>query len=149
MDSDVLDYLAKTYGSPISREDSGASSRRRKDPSKPSSKFSTSSTKKFIVPASTSLLQRIPQVGEAVVRKSPSSPHDDDEDEQPKPILIGQSVVPPLQRPDTNEVEDEWQPRSSSPPHNFWMLVPTHATAFSPPLITVDGSVTVIGYLGE
>lgn len=106
---------------------------RRKTP-KPSTK------RKPLTPASTTLLLRRPEIGSSVVSFGDAEDLFSHPGAQPLPV--GGSVVP-VQRSyddhndEDNEVED--QPRVT--------LLPTHVNAFSPSLISVNGSVTFLSFL--
>ncbi|KAK3871770.1 hypothetical protein Pcinc_023115 [Petrolisthes cinctipes] len=100
----------------------------------------TTTKRKPLTPASTTLLRR-PEIGSSVVQFG-------DHDEMfthpsIQPLPVGGSVVPVYRSHDDdhndedNEVED--QPRVT--------LLPTHVNAFSPSLISVNGSVTFLSFL--
>ena len=82
----------------------------------------THKQKPKLTPASTTLLKR-PEVGEAVLHA------DDDDEERPSRLSIGQSAGPtrPRHDPKDNEVDDEVTP------------LHTHLNAFSPSYIAVAG----------
>lgn len=150
LDDDFLSFLASRYGQPLSRDSPGGSTRRKYQKT-------ASSKRKIITPASTTLLRR-PEIGSSVVH---FGDQDDDSFTHPSAQLIsvGGSVVPShFQIPrhptrthswtnddhndDDNEVENEvedQQPRVT--------LLPTHVNAFSPSLISVNGSVTFLSFL--
>lgn len=121
LDSDEMDTITKHYGDVVSRKDSDASSS-----SKPSK-----SSKTKITPAGTTLLRR-PVIGAPVVWTQ-------DSDDDPPPLNVGQAVVLSSKlHPANNEVEDDG---------HMMTLYPTHMSAFSPPLITVNGSITFLGLM--
>ncbi|XP_045126713.1 uncharacterized protein LOC123513545 [Portunus trituberculatus] len=106
LDSDTLSFLDTTYGA-SSNTDGYRKAHKHKAK---------------LTPASTTLLKR-PEVGEAVMHA------DEDEEEAPRRLSIGQSAAPSRSRhdPKDNEVDDDVTP------------LHTHLNAFSPSYIAVGG----------
>ncbi|XP_071524338.1 uncharacterized protein [Panulirus ornatus] len=84
-------------------------------------------SKTKITPAGTTLL-RWPELGAPVMRAP--------DHEEPPAFYIGQSVMS-KHHPAHNELDED-----------FVSLFPTHMNAFSPPYITVNGSLTLLGFTG-
>ncbi|XP_063848789.1 uncharacterized protein LOC135093439 [Scylla paramamosain] len=118
LDSDTLTYLDATYGASSNTE----GYRKTHKIHKPK-----------LTPASTTLLKR-PDVGEAVLHA------DEDEDDGPSRLSIGQPAGPSRSRhnPKDNEVDDDLTP------------LHTHLNAFSPSYIAVGGrTITFLNLLQE
>ncbi|XP_037803360.1 uncharacterized protein LOC119597798 isoform X1 [Penaeus monodon] len=142
LDADTLDFLASVYGSPLPRDapskdpkdsrakpsSSSSSSRRR-----PSSSSSRKGVKAKITPAGTTLLVR-PAIGSSVMKAAANVSF-------PPPFIMGQSVV-------ANH-HDDADDDALEDAHAMVALLPTHMNAFSPPLIAVNGSVSVLGFLSN
>ncbi|XP_068236161.1 uncharacterized protein [Palaemon carinicauda] len=134
LDDGDISSLTGTFGEFIT-EDKGSSKPR--DSAKPrisSSKpnllsFKPSRRPSKITPAGTSLLSS-PEIGAPVMKMDNASFYQN-------PIIIGQSVVA-NHHPALNEVD---------PQQPVLALMPTHMNAFSTPLITVNGSTTMLGFV--
>lgn len=144
LDADTLDFLASVYGSPLPRDapskdpkdsrakPSSSSSSSRRRPSS-SSSSSRKGVKAKITPAGTTLLVR-PAIGSSVMKAAANVSF-------PPPFIMGQSVV-------ANH-HDDADDDALEDAHAMVALLPTHMNAFSPPLIAVNGSVSVLGFLSK
>nr|XP_053630499.1 uncharacterized protein LOC128687193 isoform X1 [Cherax quadricarinatus] len=118
LDSEDMDAVSKKFGDLAPKKHKGSVSK-------------TSKPSKAKTPAGTTLLRR-PEIGAAVVWVQES-------DDDPPPLSVGQPVMSSgKHHPADNEVERE----------NLVALFPTHMNAFSPPMITVNGSLTFLGFTG-
>ncbi|XP_042879702.1 uncharacterized protein LOC122258057 [Penaeus japonicus] len=157
LDSDALDFLSSVYGSPLPRDApskdskdsrtklSSSSSTRRRPSS--SSSSSRKGVKAKITPASTTLLAPPPPrpaIGSSVMKAAANVSF-------PPPFIMGQSVITNHHAHDDahDDANDDANDEAGDDAHEMVALMPTHMNAFSPPVIAVNGSVSVLGFLSN
>ncbi|XP_066940369.1 uncharacterized protein [Macrobrachium rosenbergii] len=134
LDDGDVSSLTNTFGEFITKDSGSSKPRVTAKPRISSSKptllsFKPSRRPPKITPAGTSLLPS-PEIGAPVMKMENASVYQN-------PIIIGQSVVA-NHHPALNEVD---------PRQPVLALAPTHMNAFSTPLITVNGSTTMLGFV--
>ncbi|XP_042221960.1 uncharacterized protein LOC121866384 isoform X2 [Homarus americanus] len=127
LDSDAVQAIVEMFGSLLPREDSSSSTSSTSSTS-PSSAKPYKKTKTKTTPAGTYIWNN-PKIGQSVV---PPVEYEDD-DEESTSAYIGAPVVA-NHHPAQNEVDGV-------------LMFPTHMSAFSAPFVTVNGSITILGFL--